>query len=100
MTNLSPHIDQIRNICAANNVKTLFAFGSVTNSGFNAQSDVDLIVDIDESDPLLYSDHYFRLKFQLELLLSRSVDLLENKAVKNPYLRKEIERTKVSVYKK
>ena len=98
MNEVSKHIDQIRKLCGSNKVKSLFVFGSVLTEDFNHQSDIDLIVDIDEKDPLTYSDSYFNLKFQLEHLFHRKVDLLEQKALKNPYLREKIEQTKVRLY--
>jgi len=98
MNELTRHIDQIRILCGTNKVKTLFAFGSVVTEDFNSESDIDLIVDIDEKDPLTYSDSYFNLKFQLEQLFHRKVDLLEQKALKNPYLKEQIERTMIRIY--
>ncbi|MFI5222350.1 MAG: nucleotidyltransferase family protein, partial [Bacteroidia bacterium] len=97
---LSLYIDQIKNLCSNNKVKSLFAFGSVTTDKFKPDSDIDLIVEIDEKDPLSYSDSYFNLKFQLEQLLKRRIDLLEQKAIHNPYLKKEIDQTKVLLYGK
>jgi len=79
-------------------VKTLFAFGSVLSDRFKTGSDIDLVVDIDSKDPIDYSDNYFALKFQLENILSRSIDLLEDKAIKNPFLKKQIDNTKVLIY--
>lgn len=98
MTFLSAHIDQIKDACASNKVKTLFAFGSITNDSFKADSDVDLVVDIEETDPFAYSDNYFSLKEQLERIFNRHIDLLEHKAIRNPYLKKEIDQTKVLIY--
>ncbi len=98
MNELTRHIDQIRKLCGSNKVKTLFAFGSVLTEDFKLESDIDLIVDIDEKDPLSYSDSYFNLKFQLEQLFQRKVDLLEQKALKNPILKENIERTMVRIY--
>ncbi|MCF8253758.1 MAG: nucleotidyltransferase domain-containing protein [Bacteroidia bacterium] len=98
MTLLSTYIDQIKDACAANKVKSLFAFGSVTNDKFRADSDIDLIVDLAESDPLEYTNNYFDLKEQLEKILNRHIDLLEQKAIRNPFLKKEIDQTKVLIY--
>lgn len=95
---LSRHLNQIKQLCDHNKVKTLFAFGSVVRNDFNSQSDIDLIVDIDSSDPFEYSDNYFNLKIQLEKLLNRKIDLLEYKSLKNPYLKKQIDHTKVLIY--
>ena len=100
MKEINLHIEQIRSLCDSNKVKALFAFGSVTTDKFNINSDIDLVVDIDETDPINYSDYYFSLKTQLENLFRRHIDLLEQKAIKNPYLKKEIDQTKVLIYVK
>ena len=100
MQELMPHIDQVRLLCEAANVRSLYAFGSMVKDQLGPESDIDLVVDIEEEDPEIYSDHYFHLKFQLEELLNRPIDLLEQDALKNPVLRAEIDRTKVLVYGK
>src|SRR4051812_46876042 len=100
MTVFTSHSDKIKALCEQYHVRTLFAFGSATNQNFKADSDVDLLVDIDNNDPVAYSDDYFGLKFQLEQLFTRHVDLLEQKALKNPYLKQAIDKTKVLVYGK
>lgn len=98
MQELKDHIEQINQLCNAHNVKSLFAFGSVVSGNLKPESDIDLIVDIDISDPIDYSDNYFELKFQLEDIFRRQVDLLEDKAINNPLLKKRINNTKVLVY--
>jgi predicted nucleotidyltransferase len=45
-----------------------------------------------------YADNYFSLKFALEDLLNRKIDLLEDKAIKNPYLRENIDDSKTLLY--
>ena len=91
-------MDQIKKLCNLYSVRALFAFGSITTDKYQTNSDIDLIVDIDSSDPITYSDNYFNLKFQLEQLLNRKIDLLEQKAINNPFLKKQIDQTKVLVY--
>ncbi|MHC1704089.1 MAG: nucleotidyltransferase family protein [Tenuifilaceae bacterium] len=98
MNVISQHINQIIELCENNSVRALFAFGSITTDKFRADSDIDLVVDIDDNDPISYSDKYFNLKFQLEDILKRQIDLLEQKAIKNRFLRSEIDRTKVQIY--
>jgi predicted nucleotidyltransferase len=95
---LKDHIEQINQLCNLHSVKSLFAFGSVVSDKLNIESDIDLIVDIDSKDPIIYSEHYFALKFQLEDILNRKIDLLEDRAIKNPFLKKQIDNTKVLVY--
>lgn len=95
---LDPYIDQIKKICLREGVRSLFAFGSVIRDDFNPESDVDLLVDIDEQDPVHYAKKYFDLKFELEKILRRQIDLLELKALQNPYLKQQIDKTKVLIY--
>jgi uncharacterized protein len=100
MREISEHIDEIKKSCKNNKVISLYAFGSITSEAFRPDSDIDLVVEIDEEDPLEYSDYYFSLKFELEKLLQRPIDLLEYKAVQNRYFKDQIEETKVLVYGK
>jgi len=95
---LEKYIKDIRILCRKNKVKTLYVFGSVLTERFTDKSDIDLIADIDSLDPLDYADSYFNLKFALEELLNRQIDLLEHKAIKNPYLRENIENSKNLLY--
>jgi predicted nucleotidyltransferase len=57
-------------------------------------------VDIEKTDPFEYADNYFELKFQLQQLLKRNIDLLEQKAIRNTFLLKEIDNTKILIYGK
>ena len=95
---LQQHIEQIKALCTANKVDSLFAFGSVTTNAFTEQSDVDLLVDIHDSDPISYTEKYFEIKFKLQEILNRKIDLLEQKSLKNKYLIQEIDQTKVLIY--
>jgi predicted nucleotidyltransferase len=94
------NIDKIKALCDQHHVTSLFAFGSITRNQLTPTSDVDFIVDIDGKDPLVYADDYFGLKFQLEELLNRNIDLLESKSIKNKFLLEVINNTKVLVYGK
>jgi len=98
MKEITLHVREIEKLCNSNKVKSLFAFGSITKDSFNINSDIDLVVDIDDNDPISYADKYFSFKFQLEQLPKRQIDLLEQKSIKNPYLKQKIEQTKVMVY--
>ncbi len=51
MNEVTRHIGQIRKLCGSYKVKSLFTFGSVLSEDFNPESDIDLMVDIDEKDP-------------------------------------------------
>lgn len=100
MNILSTYSNEVKQLCDSHKVRSLFAFGSVTTERFNANSDIDFVVDIADNDPLSYSDKYFDLKSRLEELFKRKIDLLEQKAIRNPYLKAQIDQTKVLVYGK
>lgn len=95
---LDNYINDIKDLCLINKVKTLYVFGSVLTNNFTEKSDIDLVVDIDAEDPMEYADFYFNLKFSLQDLLKRQIDLLENKAIRNPYIKENIERSKSLIY--
>jgi len=90
--------DKIRALCNKHKVSRLFVFGSILTDRFKKSSDVDFIVDFDGVELYDYADNYFDLKTSLEKLLKRQVDLLEDKAIKNPYLRKSIDSSKQMIY--
>jgi len=95
---IDKNIDEIRALCNKHKVAKLFVFGSILTDNFNKSSDIDLLVDFSGVDVYDYADNYFNLKTSLEKLLKRPIDLLEDKAVKNPYLRKSIDSSKQMIY--
>lgn len=98
MNLLDKHIADINRLCSDHNVKQLFAFGSVLTSQFGNESDVDLVVDFNPIDISTYADNYYDLKFSLQKVLNRPVDLLEEKAIKNPYFRQNLNDTRKLIY--
>ena len=98
MNPIEKHTADITKLCKTHNVKSLYAFGSVLNEQFNEESDIDLIVEFHPLDVLDYADNYYDLKFSLETILKREIDLLEEKAIKNPYFRKTINQSKQLIY--
>ena len=97
---LDGYISSLKKLCQVNKVKSLYVFGSVLTDKFNENSDIDLLVDIDSSDPFEYADNYFNLKFSLQELFKRPVDLLENKSIRNPFIRQNIDSSKFLIYAK
>jgi hypothetical protein len=97
---ITQNIQQIAGICRKFNVMRLWAFGSVLTPRFNAESDIDLLVDFDKSKISLenYSSNFFGFQFELESLFNRRVDITENSAVRNLYFRQELDETKSLIY--
>lgn len=98
MSIIDKNIDNIRALCKKHKVDKMFVFGSVLTEKFKKSSDVDFLVDFSNIDLYDYADNYFDLKDALEKLLKRQVDLLENSAIKNPYLRESIDASKRLIY--
>jgi predicted nucleotidyltransferase len=98
MTAIDQYTNEIQRLCAVHNVRTLYVIGSVLTAKFNEQSDIDLIVDFKPQDIDHYADNYFELKFALEDVFKRKVDLLEEKTIRNPYFKQAIEKQKHLVY--
>ncbi len=68
-------------------------FGSVVTGTFDDDSDIDILVELDDSLSLL---DYIGIILELEEKLGRKVDLVEYDSIK-PSLKKEIERTAVRI---
>ncbi|WP_229214148.1 nucleotidyltransferase family protein [Dyadobacter flavalbus] len=98
MNKLEMYKEAIVKLCRAHKVKSLYAFGSVLTDRFDADSDIDLIVDFTPMQVEDYADNYFDFKFSLQDIFKRPVDLLEEKAIKNPYFLQNINKQKQLVY--
>ena len=98
MTLLETHMTDINRLCSNHKVRQLYAFGSVLTNKFTNESDIDFVVDFDPIDISLYADNYFDLKFSLQKILNRPIDLLEEKAIKNPYFRQNLNLQRQLIY--
>jgi len=99
------HIDAVQNqlaeICRQQRVKHLYVFGSVLTDRFDREhkSDLDFFVEMDGTlRPLQRGEHLLQLWNALESLFERPVDLLTDSSLHNPYLKREIEATKILIY--
>ena len=98
MNPIDSKIEDIKNLCRSHKVETLYVFGSVLTNQFNPDSDIDLVVDFAPMDVSMYADNYFDFKFSLQRLLNRSIDLLEEKAIRNPFFRQQLNKQKKLIY--
>jgi len=90
---------QISNICSRHGVARLHVFGSALHDDVRSEeSDIDLLVELAPMDPFARVDAYFGLLEELGALLNMKIDLVMAGAVKNPYIARDIERTKQLLY--
>ena len=98
MNIIEKNIEQINRLCENHKVKALYAFGSVLTNRFNNDSDIDMLVDFNSMSVNDYADNYFDFKFSLQDILKRRIDLLEEKAMRNPYLKQAITARQKLIY--
>lgn len=98
MKSLENYSLEIHKLCENHKVKRLYAFGSILTDNFKRESDIDLIVDFANMPVEDYADNYFDLKFSLQDIFKRPIDLLEEKAIKNPYFRKLVNQQRQLIY--
>ena len=89
---------QNKEIIKGYGIKTLGVFGSFVRNEQKVKSDIDLIVELDEMDPVEKGEKLIILWDKFEELFGRKVDLLSNTQVRNPYLQKGIDATKQLIY--
>lgn len=98
MNLIEQNIDRLKRLCKKYKVAKLYVFGSVLNDHFNKESDIDFLVSFDKIELEDYADNYFDFKFSLEDLFNRNIDLLEEKAIKNPFFKKAVDHSKELIY--
>jgi uncharacterized protein len=99
VTLLEDKRDAIAALCRRYDVVRLDVFGSALRDDYRVEvSDLDLLVDFGEQDPFRLIDSYFGLLGGLRELLGLPIDLVMVGALKNGYVRAEVERTKQAFY--
>ncbi len=95
---LAPNKRQLDAACTQHRVRSLEVFGSAAVNKANAESDIDFLVDF---LPMPAGDHaeaYLSLLETLQELFGRPVDLIELKAIDNPYFLKRVNESRKLVY--
>jgi len=92
-------LDAVRQSCKNHNVVRLDIFGSALREDFEPdRSDIDFLVDFGAMSPFDKPDAYFGLLNELRNILGTEVDLVMVGALKNRYIRDDINRTKQQLY--
>lgn len=96
---LVEYLPQIERLCRRYGACKLELFGSAATGSFRAGvSDLDFLVEFEREPPGGYANAYFDLLEALGALFGHPVDLVVASAIRNPYFREAIERTKVLLY--
>lgn len=93
------HRAALADLSRKHGVQRLAVFGSAARGDFDpSRSDVDLLAEF--IDPLApgYADRFLDFALAAEALLGRKVDVLTTRSVRNPILRRHIEKDMVEIY--
>ena len=91
--------ERLAEICRRYHVQRLDLFGSALRDDFDAErSDLDFLVEFEPLASGTYAKTYFDLLEALEMVFQRRVDLVVTSAIRNPYFRESIERSKAVLY--
>lgn len=86
-------------LCQRLGVRRLELFGSAAQGRFQpGRSDFDFLVELDETAPGSRAQRLIDLAEALEGLLGSSVDLLNPKYIRNPWLAREVARTRRPIH--
>ena len=92
--------EELADLCRRHGVTRLEVFGSAARgTDFDPQtSDIDFLVEFRLDNRRAPLQQYFNFAEALRQSLGRSVDLVESAAIKNPYLRTAIDKSREVVY--
>lgn len=87
-------------VCQRYRVRRLDVFGSAARgTDFDtSRSDVDFLVEFDADPRNARLADWLDLKLALEAVVGRSVDLVEHGALRNPFVRADVDRSRQAVY--
>lgn len=96
MIDIDKYRKDVEAICRELSLVRLDIVGSASRSDFAPDSDVDVLVTFAEGDHLFR--RYFELKEKLEQVFERPVDVIEERAIRNPYVKTMLGKDRVRIY--
>jgi hypothetical protein len=93
----SNNIDKLQHFFADRPVKKAYLFGSYSRNEANANSDVDILVELDHSSPI--GMKFFAYQIELEDLLKMKVDLVSSEGL-SKYVKPFVDKDKILIYER
>jgi hypothetical protein len=96
---IEQHRTELAALCGQYRVKTLDLFGSAADGTFDpAHSDLDFLVDFLPIEEGQIAPDYFGLLHALEDLFRCKIDLVMERALRNPYFRRGVDKSRRMIY--
>ena len=96
MFDIYKYKESIDVICRELSLRRLDLVGSASRDDFSTKSDIDVLVTF-QGDEALFK-RYFALKERLEEIFDRPVDVIEERAIRNPFIKKALEKDRIRIY--
>jgi hypothetical protein len=97
MVDISAYKSRLTELCHSLSVRRLELVGSAAREDFCLESsDIDVLIEFKGNHALF--DRYFELKYGLESIFGRKVDVIQSGAIRNPYLRASLEQDRIAIY--
>jgi len=94
-----PYQTTIEHLCKRYRITRLYAFGSVLTDSFGEASDIDLLFEFERTDdPITDGLRLWEFWNEVEEVLGRKVDFLENKTFENSYFNQVVHTQKSLIY--
>ncbi|PON18921.1 DNA polymerase subunit beta [Candidatus Entotheonella serta] len=87
---------ELNAICQEFELQQLDLIGSAVRDDFSPESDIDVLVTFQGDENLVY--RFFCLKDRLEQLFGRKVDVIEERAIRNPYFKRAVNHDRIPIY--
>jgi predicted nucleotidyltransferase len=85
-------------LCKQFGISRLSVFGSVARGDVSPESDIDFVAEFQAPNPDTMPDRYFGFLDALTRQFGRPIQLLTPRMIRNPHLRKSINRDLVVIY--
>lgn len=96
---IEDNLEELKRLCERFKVRRLEVFGSAADGSFDPQrSDLDFLVEYLPLEPGEHLDCYFGFVDALTELFKRKVDLVEARAMRNPYFIRRVNESRSPVY--
>jgi predicted nucleotidyltransferase len=91
------HINYLRNYFSGRPIKKAYLFGSYSRDEADENSDIDILVELDHTEPI--GMKFFSFQHELEQILNKKVDLVSYEGL-SKHVKPFVDKDKVLIYER